>query len=111
MILDRLEGKEGLSPIYLHALVFWDEKHKKQVLGPMSKYQYRVYRKDGKPCPEAEGGILSAKQCRTSLKYAEEARGCFGVAIKMKEENNYEGVKCKPSSSPSCSQCVRFNFR
>ena len=21
----------------------------------MSKYQYRVYRKDGKPCPEAEG--------------------------------------------------------
>ena len=94
---DRLEGKENLSPIYLHALDFWDEKHKKQVLGRMSKYQFRVYRNElGKPTAKAEGGKLSAKTCQTSLKYAEEARGCFGVAIQKNDNDKYEVVKCKP---------------
>ena len=85
--MDRLARKKNPSPIYLHAIVFWDEKHKKQVLGPMSNYQYRIYRnEDGMPISKAEGGKLSAMQCRTSLKYAEEARGCFGVVIHIIRE-------------------------
>ena len=61
MLLDRLEGKINLSPIHLHALVFWDEKHKKQILEPMSKYQYRVYRKDILNLPRVLKKILDEK--------------------------------------------------
>ena len=64
MLLDRLEGKINLSPIHLHALVLWDEKHKKQILGPMSKYQYRVYRKDGKPTHKEDNAELRSSMPR-----------------------------------------------
>ena len=39
---------------------------------------------------------MSAGISRTSFKYAEEARGCFGVAIRKIDDESYVGVKCNP---------------
>ena len=91
------ERRPDLSALHLHALVFWDEKHKKQVLGPKKRYQYRIYRnKEGIPTLKKDGGKLSVGISRTSFKYAEEARGCFDVAIRKIDDEIYAGVKCNP---------------
>ena len=76
-----------------------DEKHKKQRLGPTSKFEYRVYRDETNNIASKDnGGKLGDKICRTSLKYAEEARGAFGVCIRKLGDDSYEGIKCEPLS-------------
>ena len=101
MLLDPLKPDAARSPdlpaLHLHALVFWNEKHKKQVLGPKTCYQYRIYRnKESIPTLKKDGGKLSVGISRTSFKYADEARGCFGVAIRKIDDESYVGVKCNP---------------
>eukprot|EP01036_Dinobryon_divergens_P029706 gene29706-38837_t len=85
---------ENFRPINLHALVFWDEKHKEQALGSESKYEYRI-RSSADGTPDATGE-LPAKQERTSLKYPKEGRACFGAAMRMRQDDTLEGVKCLP---------------
>ena len=67
-------------PIQMHGIAFWDEHHKKIVLGNSSMVERRVYH-DGKgnPCSEEDGGTLDPKAPQVSIKYYDEARGCFGV--------------------------------
>jgi len=63
----------------------------------MSKYQYRTYRnQEGIPAPKGNGGKLSNEIHRTSLKYAEDARGSFGVAVRKDNLGDLLGIKCKP---------------
>ena len=80
--------------IYPH-FVFWDEKHKKQVLGPKTRYQYRIYRNEESISTlKNDKGKLSVGISRTSFKYAEEALGCFGLATRKIDDISYLGVKC-----------------
>jgi hypothetical protein len=84
-------------PLLLHALVLWDEKHQKVVLGHASKFEVRVrtHPDTGQPCTEVDGGVLGPAMPKTSIKYPEEARGLFGVAMKNVDDVMV-GVKAKP---------------
>jgi hypothetical protein len=67
------------SMLKLHAIVWWDEKHKKVILGHTSKYEVRIARNAaGDYCGVSEGGILPCKMPNTTMKYASDARGLFG---------------------------------
>ena len=101
MLLDPLkpnaERPPDLPGLHLHDLVFLDEKHTKKLLGPKTCYQYRIYHNEESiPSLKKDGGKLPVGISRTSFKYAEEARGCFGVAIRKIDDESYVGVKCNP---------------
>jgi len=89
--------KSPLRALYLDVCVFWDEKHKKQRLGSSSLIEYRIFRNLlGEPTFEEDGGTLPKKMCRTTLKYEQEARGSFGVAVLKNKDGTYKGVRCEP---------------
>ena len=92
----RREGVCSLKPIHLYGIAFWDEKHKKVRMGCSSKWQWRVPRgPDGAYLSAEEGGKLAPPLDVTTGKYEDEARGCFGVA--MKQVNGvYIGHRFKP---------------
>ena len=77
--------------MHLDAIVWWDEHHRKVILGHVSKFENRVAMKDGVVTALAEGGVLPAKMHNTVTKYAKEARGLFGVAVV-----NGVGMKAAP---------------
>jgi hypothetical protein len=83
----------------LHALIIWDEHHRKVKLGHSSKWETRVSRHPdtGLVCPESAGGVYPKSMPNTTCKYPGEARGLFGVGIRHKnEEGQDEGVRCDP---------------
>ena len=47
------------------------------------------------PTKPEDGGVLPNKKRKTSAKYVQEARGCFGVAM-LRNSEGYEGVKAAP---------------
>ncbi len=48
-----------VPPIYVHGIAFWDEHHKKCILGNTSTIERRVYHdEDGNPCSLEDGGFL-----------------------------------------------------
>jgi hypothetical protein len=92
----ELEGEAVDIPINLHAIAWWDEHHKKCILGPMCKRETRIYQDDnGVPTKPEVGGVLLKKKNKTSTKFCQEARGCFGVALR-RTEDGYEGAKAAP---------------
>ncbi|KAJ1385737.1 hypothetical protein B484DRAFT_461248, partial [Ochromonadaceae sp. CCMP2298] len=86
------------KPVLAHALVFWDENHKQCILGHTSKYETLVARNpfDNTPTAPQYGGVFPAKKSRTTVKFPEEARGCFGAAVRKRPEGTLEGVKATP---------------
>ena len=97
-LLEQLAGTGSRWPsLHLHAIVWWDEHHKKVILGHTSVHEYRVRRDSaGKPAPAAAGGVLPPAKPNTSMKYPGEARGLFGVAKVRKADGSYVGVKAEP---------------
>ncbi len=43
-----------------------------------------------------EGGVFSERHPTTTVKYPQEARFCFGLAMRTKSGGEQEGVKCAP---------------
>jgi hypothetical protein len=89
---------DGLPPIHVNAIAWWDENHKKVVLGHTAKFENRVARNrfDGTPTPVQFGGVLPPKSMRTAVKFAGEARGCFGCAVVEGADGITRGVKAVP---------------
>lgn len=62
------------------------------MLGHMSKYETRIaVDNDGVPCAERDGGTLTEKQPKTSVKFPGEARGCFGIGMVKMKGGDFEG--------------------
>jgi hypothetical protein len=78
------------------AIVWWDEKHKKCILGCCTKDEWRVCRNEaGVICDEAHGGKFPDKLKVTSVKFPKEARGIFGAAL-VRVDGVLKGVKAAP---------------
>ena len=86
----------GCRRVYLEALVFWDEHHKKTRLGHATKYENRISQNaEGKFCNPDDGGVFPAQRPTTSQKFAQDARVCCGVAMRKDLEGILEGVKAE----------------
>jgi hypothetical protein len=69
-----------LPPIFLDGLTFWDEHHKKCKLGFASKWETLLrFDEEGYP---SEEGKWEPEHPNTSVKKADEVRGCFGVGVR-----------------------------
>tara|TARA_B100002003_G_C14141283_1_gene548788 strand:- start:608 stop:2329 length:1722 start_codon:yes stop_codon:yes gene_type:complete len=68
-------------PMYIDGIVWWDEHHRKVILGHMAKTENRVAMLDGTPTAPKDGGTFPDKSPNSVPKYADEARGLFGVAL------------------------------
>jgi len=85
------------GPIYLDGIAWWDENHKKVILGHTSKTEYQVCRdSEGRIASEDNGGTFTPKMPRTAVKFPGEARCCLGCAVIKKPDDTYEGVKAEP---------------
>jgi hypothetical protein len=93
----RRQGVCSLKPISLYGIAFWDEKHKKQHMGCASKWQWRTPRdpETGTPLPADQGGRLAPPMDVVAGKYEDEARGCFGVALKQVDGRDV-GIRFEP---------------
>jgi hypothetical protein len=90
-------------PLYLHAIAWWDEHHKKVILGHSSKLEARVYRNaEGKAASPEDGGVLPAERPRISVKYPGEARLLFGIAMVLDEHGIPKGKKAEPFGYTGC---------
>jgi hypothetical protein len=90
------------KPLHLDGIVFWDEHHRKIRLGHASKHETRIRRNaQGKVAAAADGGTLPPKSPLTTVKYADEARGCFGAAMIM-IDGQKRGVKSIPFNYTGC---------
>ena len=84
-------------PVYLHGLVFLDEKHQQTCLGLLQKNEILISRNEhGEPTAPEFGGSFPERHFVTTVKYPGEARGCFGVALRKKEDGTVEGVRLNP---------------
>ena len=91
-MLEELESKE----LILEAITFWDEKHKKCILGCCTKYEWLVCRdSSGIICDEEHEGKFPEKMPTTSVKFPAEARGIFGVTL-VRKEGSLVGVRAPP---------------
>ena len=83
-------------PLCLHALVIWDEHHREARLGHASRKEafVAVHPETGEPCSPADGGLFPPGKATTTMKYASDARGCFGVAMRKRPDGTMEGVRC-----------------
>ncbi|KAJ1421305.1 hypothetical protein B484DRAFT_465573 [Ochromonadaceae sp. CCMP2298] len=85
---------------FVERIAFWDENHKKVMLGHTSKWENRIAR--NLPCYGKEptsvlfGGVLPAKSMRTTIKFPGEARGLFGCALVEQADGSHLGVKAVP---------------
>jgi hypothetical protein len=92
--LTELEGEEITGPLQLNAIAWWDEHHKKCILGHVCKRETRIW-KDTARLNRKMGGVLPNKKRKPSAKFMQEARGCFGVAM-LRNAEGYKGVKAVP---------------
>ena len=92
----NFEGNK--KPIFLDGIAWFDENHKKVVLGFTSKIEHRISRNPltGLPCRIEDGGILPEKKNQTSVKFPGEARGMFGAGMRTNIDGTVEGVKTTP---------------
>ena len=85
------------SHLQLHGIVWWDEHHKKCILGKSSARENLICRdENGEISTPEKGGVFKERQHVTSVKYPKEGRGCFGVAMRKVVSGEFEGVKCLP---------------
>jgi hypothetical protein len=84
----------------LHELVLWDEHHRKQVLGCVSKFETRVsrHKTTGKVASPEDGGEFPPRKPVVDPKYPKDARACFGVGMVRNADGTYEGRRCAPYS-------------
>jgi hypothetical protein len=100
---ERVARASQFPPLFLHAIAWWDEHHKKGILGHTSKLEARVYRNAvGKAAVPADGGKLPECKPNTNVKYPPEARMLFGVAMVKQADGNCVGVKAEPFSYTGC---------
>ena len=98
-------------PLELHAIVWWDEHHKKCILGPVCKRETRIWQDAaGVPTKPEDGGVLPDKKRKTSAKFVQEARVCFGVAV-LRNAEGYDGVKAAPFNYSGRTVVGVKNFR
>jgi hypothetical protein len=95
-VLDSIA--KGLLPLHPAAIAWWDENHKKVVLGFTSKHENRIARNpfDQQPTSVKFGDVLPPKKPQTAIKFPEEGRGCFGYAMVERGDGTQEGVKAEP---------------
>jgi hypothetical protein len=90
-------------PLYLDGIAWWDEHHKKVILGHTSVNETRIYRNDaGIPTLPSDGGTLAPCRPNVSMKYPGEARMLFGVAMVKNAAGDMSGVKAAPFCYTSC---------
>jgi hypothetical protein len=87
--------------VCIDGIVFWDEHHRKIILGSAGEYQHMISRNEnGNVTAPENGGVFSKEKTTTSVKYPEETRGCFGVCIVTKLDKDgvevKEGIRVKP---------------
>ena len=88
--------KGPLTPLDPLLIKFWDEHHRKAVLGISQKHEYLVSENlEGHLAAEEEGGEFNAPRDRTEAKYVDEARALCGVGLKKGEDGKVHGVKFK----------------
>ena len=78
------------KPLEDSQIVFWDEHHRKQILGPASKYEFQLCKDENGVFNE--NGTWSAEHPVMTAKYLEEVRGLFGPAA-VDREGVREGRK------------------
>jgi hypothetical protein len=85
-------------PLTVYQIAWWDENHKKVILGHTSKFENRISRNtfDKTPTPLQYGGVLPAKSKKTAMKFPPEARGCFGCAVVRDADGTCRGEKAVP---------------
>lgn len=89
--------------IYLDGIAWWDEHHKKIILGHTSVNEFRIYRNDaGVAALPSEGGKLAKLSPQVSVKYAGEARMLFGVAMVKGADGKTTGEKAAPFGYTGC---------
>ena len=91
----NLQGGLGgvVQSICLEQIAFWDEKHKKQIIGVESKYDWQVI-------DPVTGKVTWLDNTR--IKFPQEARYAFGVMMK-KNGWGFEGVKMAPFNYTGCT--------
>ena len=118
--LFRMTGEDGqplphfdisrIGTINLHQVVFWDETHKKCVIGGQGHSSRgadsycRFYR-----CPvtkallaEVDGGELAPEKPELHVKYAKETRLSLGVAKVKQPDGQFVGKNCLPYNYTGC---------
>ena len=85
-------------PLILDQIVWFDEKHRKCVLGCNSKHEYQIARNtfDDMPTEPEFGGVFPPRMPTTKEKFPEEARACFGAAFVTLPDGTEKGVKADP---------------
>ena len=91
----------GCHRANIEAVAWWDEHHKKTRLGHASKWENKVARhpESGLPCIPENGGVVPDSRPVTTQKFAHDARGCFGVAMRCDEVEGTRqrvGVRLEP---------------
>ena len=96
--LPGMNYEDNLKPIHLDGIAWYDENHKKVILGFTSKIEHRIRRHPitGLPCTKEDGGVLPPKKSQTAVKFPGEARGMFGAAMRTNANGTVEGVKAAP---------------
>ena len=85
-------ANEGWTPIALQQISWWDERHRKCILGCASTYEWRFPVDPQHPecrMKLSDGGVLPDPLPYTTAKYLSEARKSFGVM--MREEGGEMG--------------------
>ena len=84
-------------PIHLDGVLWLDEHHQKCRLGLTSKFDHSIPRgPDGRFLPEEEGGKYTEWRNEKVPKHAKEARGLFGVAMRIAPDGTETGVRMMP---------------
>lgn len=108
---ERLARASAFPPIYLHAIAWWDEHHKKTILGFTSRTEYRIYRDPaGNAATASTGGTLVPPKPNTTTKFPGEARGLFGVAMVRNSAGQYVGKKAAPFNYTGCRVVSFLDF-
>ena len=91
---DEEHPDDGLFPIHLDGIAFWDEFHMKVRLGHASKWEVLMCRHPDTEdiCLESEGGEWDEEKPNTSMKYPGEARVWAGACMITNEDGEREGV-------------------
>mmetsp|Transcript_33519 Transcript_33519/g.88014 ORF Transcript_33519/g.88014 Transcript_33519/m.88014 type:complete len:672 (+) Transcript_33519:311-2326(+) len=93
---EELADKFGLKPFSIHQVLWLDEKHMKEIVGNFTKWTYSIPKDpaSGRYLPVENGGryMASDRKERMKLKYANEVRLAFGLALTLKK---VDGVWCE----------------
>ncbi len=73
--------KGKLTPLSLKQIAFWDETHKKCILGDVGGHGLQIrYKRGADGMVDKENGTLADQTHQVKAKYENEVRFCIGVA-------------------------------